>query len=471
MKKSVKCEGSQKDLFRTEECAASMAVLSSEEVNRAAKRRAEEWLTDCYEERVSTEDMMSQIADLSNLTLACQKVIANGGRGGIDGMEVGELREWFRTHYKELRKQLVTGSYQPSAVRGVQIAKKTGGYRQLGIPTVIDRLVQQAIHEVLSRRYERVFSAYSYGFRPRKGAHQALTQASEYVSIGKHLVVDIDLSKFFDEINHDRLMSRLCHRIGDKRVLKLIHRFLKAGLLAGGLMSQRIKGAPQGGPLSPLLSNIVLDELDKELEERGHKFVRYADDVIIMVGSSKAANRVYASMISYMEGQLKLRVNRRKSSIRKSHELNFLGHGILRNGDLCLSKSSAKRLKQKLKATTRRNRGRSFDQIVKEVNSQLRGWLSYFRNAKMKKQLRGLWSWLKHRLRCYRLKQCKRAKGIQRFLRKLGVPEKRSWTTATSRRGWWVRSMTPAAHEGMNNKWFIQVGLLQVQAHYERLHA
>ena len=458
-------------LFDTVEWPAGVAVSSGTGVARSAKGRADEWLTDCYEERTSTVDLMRAVADLSNLSRACRKVIQNGGAGGVDGMEVSELREWFSQHHEELRAQLLVGGYHPSAVRGVKIPKPGGGQRQLGIPTVIDRLVQQAIHQVLNPRYERIFSESSFGFRPGKGARQALRQAGDYVSEGYSRIVDIDLAKFFDEVNHNRLLWRLSTRVGDKRLLKLIHRFLKAGMLEGGLMGQRIKGTPQGGPLSPLLSNIVLDELDKELERRGHRYVRYADDLIVLVASDQSAKRVYTSLVTFIEDKLKLRVNRDKSEIRRSTELNFLGHGILFNGNLTLSAKSERRLKDKLRQTTRRNRGRSFCQVIEEVNGQLRGWLQYFRGAMMKKKLRALESWLKHRLRCYRLKQCKRAIGMFRLLFKLGVPRDRSWSTASNRRGWWAKSSTPAAHEGMNNEWFLSQGLLAIVLTYERLHA
>ena len=469
--KSVKRQGGQMSLFDTVEWPAGAAVLSGKGVSLSAKGRADEWLTDCYEERTSTVDLMSSVADLSNLSRACQRVIRNGGAGGVDGMEVGELRQWFAANHVELRAQLLDGTYRPSAVRGIKIPKPNGGERQLGIPTVVDRVVQQAIHQVLSPRYERIFSKSSYGFRPGKGARQALRQAGEYVSEGYKHVVDIDLAKFFDEVHHARLLWRLSTRIGDKRLLKLIHRFLRAGMLEGGLVGQRIKGTPQGGPLSPLLSNIVLDELDKELERRGHRFVRYADDLIVLTASEKSAERVYDNLVMFFEGKLKLRVNRDKSKIRKSTELNFLGHGILGNGKLMLSSKSEKRLKDKLRQVTRRNRGRSFAQIIEEVNGLLRGWLEYFRYAMMKSKLGALESWLKHRLRCYRLKQCKRAIGMFRFLFKLGVPRDRSWATASNRRGWWANAGTPGAHEGMNNGWFLSQGLLAIVPTYVRLHA
>lgn len=470
MKNSAKQQSGQMSLARLDEWQAVGLVWSGTHVSVAANRRTEEWLADCKEERTLTTDLMERVAVLSNLIQACRKVITNGGRGGVDGMEVEELREWFGQHHETLREELLSGRYHPQAVRGVKIPKPKGGFRQLGIPTVKDRLVQQAILQVLSPRYEQIFSAYSYGFRPGRSAHQALAQAGTYVESGKSYVVDIDLAKFFDEVNHDRLLHLLSTRIGDKRVLKLIHRFLKAGMLEGGLMNQRIKGTPQGGPLSPLLSNIVLDELDKELERRGHCFVRYADDVIVLVGSERSAIRVQSSLMKYLEGDMKLKVNRQKSQIVRCWGMNFLGHGIHIDGNLILSRSSEARLKDKLRQITRRNRGRSFAQIIKEVNVYMRGWLHYFRNGKMKGKLRVLWSWLKHRLRCYRLKQCKRAKGIARWLQKLGVPKNRSWTTAGSRRGWWRKAGSPATHEGMNNNWFAGQGLIDVLTIYSRLH-
>jgi len=430
-----------------------------------------EWLADCNEERTLTKDLMSEITDLSNLSRACQRVISNGGKGGVDGIEVSELRNWFSKHYEMLQDQLNTGTYYPQAVRGVKIPKPKGGHRQLGIPTVIDRMIQQAILQVLTPRYERIFSEHSYGFRPKRSAHQALREAGEYVAQGKRHVVDIDLANFFDEVNHNRLLWLLSRRIGDARLLKLIHRYLKVGLLEGGLLSQRIKGTPQGGPLSPLLSNIVLDELDKELERRGHQFVRYADDLIILVESRGSAERVLRSLTNYIEGHLKLKVNRKKSRLIMNWELNFLGHGINYDGSLLLSKPSEKRLKAKLKELSRRNKGKSFVEIVSKVNQYLRGWLHYFRYAKIKTKLRELGSWLRHRLRCYRLKQCKRALGMSRFLRKLGVPNNRSWTTAASRKGWWRMASTPAAHEGMNKLWFARIGLIDIESFYVRLQS
>lgn len=426
----------------------------------------EEWLSRCREERALTSDLMSELTSLSNLTASLKRVISNGGSAGVDGMDVKELRTWFNDHHKTLTDQLTTKSYRVNQVKGVKIPKPKGGYRQLGIPTVKDRLVQQAISQVLEGYYDPTFSRFSYGFRKGQGTAACLAQASEYVKAGYRYIVDIDLAKFFDEVNHDRLMWSLSQRIGDKVLLNLINKFLKSGILEGGLSSQRTKGTPQGSPLSPLLSNIVLDELDKELERRGLRFVRYADDMIILVGSRKAAERVMKSVTKFIEGRMKLKVNKAKSGIRRPYELNFLGHSLYGKGELSLSKSSLQRLKAKLREKTRRNRGISLGQLVKELNLLMRGWLNYFQRAKMKGKLERLMSWLRRRIRCFRLKQCKRAIGIARFLQQQGVPEWRSWLLALSSKGWYHKSNTPQAHESMNLTWFASIGLFDMYAHY-----
>jgi len=469
MKNPAKQQSGQMNLAGQGEWPLAGSMWAGRDVYSAKTTPTGEWLADCNKERTLTIELMSQVTDLSNLSRACQRVISNGGRGGVDGMEVTDLREWFSKNHKVLQNQLLSGTYYPQAVRGVKIRKPKGGHRQLGIPTVIDRLVQQSILQVLSPRYEQIFSPYSYGFRPGRSAQDALRQAGEYVAQGKRHVVDIDLAKFFDEVNHSRLLWLLSSRIGDRCLLKLIHRYLKSGLLEEGLLSQRVKGTPQGGPLSPLLSNIVLDELDKELERRGHNFVRYADDLIVLVGSKASSERVLLSLVNYIEGHLGLKVNQRKSRLVKSWELNFLGHGINFDGSLLLSKSSESRLKGKLKKLSQRNAGKSFGELVGKLNRLLKGWLHYFKYAKMKTKLAGIGSWLRHRLRCYRLKQCKRAIGISRLLHKLGVPKNRSWTTASSRKGWWRKAATPAAHEGMNNLWFAKIGLIDMVSAYTKL--
>jgi group II intron reverse transcriptase/maturase len=428
------------------------------------------WLSACQEERTLTSHFMERIADSLNVTKACQRVVSNGGVSGVDGMKVEELKEWVGNNLIQLQEQLLSGSYQPQAVKGVEIPKANGGKRQLGIPAAIDRLVQQSIHQVLGVGYERTFSENSYGFRPGKSAHQALKQAARYVAEGKIFVIDLDLEKFFDEVNHHRLMWLLSTRIGDKGVLQLIHRYLKAGMMQGGLIEQRIKGTPQGSPLSPLLSNIVLDELDKELERRGHCYVRYADDVKIFVGSGRRAEEVKASITKYISQKLKLKINESKSRTCKGYELNFLGHSILGKGEIGLSKQSQQRLKAKIREVTKRNKGISLEEMLKELRPKLQGWLNYFRYAKMQSKMEAIDGWLRRRLKCFRLKQCKRMIGIVRWLRKLGVEETLNWRTALSGKNWWRLSNSPAVSIGMNNKWFAAPGYYSLSENYKSLH-
>lgn len=428
------------------------------------------WLSACREERTQTQALMDQIAEPLNLKEALKAVVRNGGSGGIDKMQVKELKEWFQKNLKELQRQLLQDEYVPQPVKGVRIPKPKGGYRQLGIPTVKDRLVQQAIHQVLNKKYDKSFSNNSFGFRPGRGAHQGLACAAKYVEAGKSTVIDIDLEKFFDEVHHHRLLWLLETRIGDRRVIRLIHRFLKTGIMEGGLMQEREKGTPQGSPLSPLLSNIVLDELDQELSRRGLDFVRYADDMQIFVKSKQSAERVMESLTDFIEKRMRLKVNRTKSAIRKCYETNFLGHSLLLKGKVGLSKSSEERLKNKLKTITKRNRGVSLGTIIQELKPVLRGWLQYFKHASMQRKMKNIEGWLRRRLKCFRLKQCKRAIGMVRFLRKLGVEEKLSWKTALSGKGWWRLSNSPAIAIGMNNEWFSKQGYYSLVDNYKELH-
>ena len=429
-----------------------------------------EWLSACREQRNLTKGLMEQIADPLNLSKAYQRVLSNGGSGGVDGMTVKDLQGWLGEHLNQLQHQLLQGIYEPLPIRGVQIPKANGGKRQLGIPTVIDRLVQQALHQVLSVDYERIFSMRSYGFRAHKNAHQALKQAGEYVSVGKVYVIDLDLEKFFDEVNHHRLMWLLSTRIGDKRVLQLIHRYLKAGMLEDGLTEQRIKGTPQGSPLSPLLSNLVLDELDKELERRGHSYVRYADDVKIFVSSYERAEKVKLSITGYITDKLKLKVNESKSRICLGYELNFLGHSILKDGSLGLSKGSESRLKDKVREITRRNKGINLEEMLGKLRTKLQGWLNYFRYARMSSKMEAIDGWIRRKLKCFRLKQCKRRIGIVRWLRKLGVEETLCWRTALSGKKWWRLSNSPGLNTGMTKMWFTQNGYFSLSENYKSLH-
>jgi RNA-directed DNA polymerase len=419
--------------------------------------------------RALTARLMEEVTDRDNLNRAYRRVKANKGASGVDGMTVDELGDWLRRHKEQLLASLLDGSYQPQPVRGVEIPKPGGGVRQLGIPTVVDRFVQQAVLQVLERLLDPTFSASSFGFRAGRGAHDALAQASRYVAEGRTIVVDLDLEKFFDRVNHDLLMARLARRVADKHLLRIIRRFLEAGLMQQGVCVDRHEGTPQGGPLSPLLANLLLDDLDRELERRGHRFCRYADDCNIYVGSRAAGERVMAGLIAFLEGKLKLRVNREKSAVAHVSERKFLGHRLLAGGMLTIAPKSLDRAKDRIRQITRRNRGVSFDRMIGELNSFLTGWVAYFRFTKAKQALRELDQWIRCKVRCVRLKQRKRAKPIADFLRGLGVPWNRCWTTAASGKGWWRMSHTPAAQQGMNNAWFQSQGLVTLLDRYVQL--
>lgn len=415
-------------------------------------------------QRTLTENLLEKIVDHGNLNRAFKQVKENDGSSGIDKMEVEDLRHWLGGHLNELREALLNEKYSVSAVRKVEIPKPNGGIRILGIPTVGDRFVQQAIHQELNRYYDPYFSDNSYGFRPGRSTHQAIIQASQNIKEGNEWVVDIDLEKFFDKINHDRLMQRLSKGIGDKRLLRLINAFLKTGMMEGGLMEQRTAGTPQGSPLSPLLSNIVLDELDRELERRGHRFCRFADDCNIYVKSKKAGERVMESIVDFLERKMKLKVNRSKSGVRHCSEVKFLGYTLLPEGGIRVADKSIERLKEKIKSITKRNRGQKLEQIIKELNSAIVGWANYFYLAnKWLTNFRVLDGWIRRKLRCYRLKQLGRKYTIMKFLRKCNIPETSSWNVVMYSQGWWDMSQKPAVGKAMNLEWFSRHGLQSIE--------
>jgi RNA-directed DNA polymerase len=431
---------------------------------------AQQALTAVAQQRALTQDLMERIVLPSNLNAAYRRVKANKGSAGIDGMTVAELSPWLNTHKRQLIEQLVTGTYKPCQIRGVQIPKPAGGMRQLGIPTVVDRLVQQAILQVLEPILDSTFSPASHGFRPRYSAHTALKQAQGHVAAGHVIVVDMDLEKFFDRVNHDVLMSRLCGWIGDKRLLRIIRRFLEAGMLQDGVRIRRVEGTPQGGPLSPLLANLLLDDLDKELARRGHRFCRYADACNIYVRTRRAGERVMQSITRFLESKLRLRVNQAKSAIAHVQERKFLGYRLFQEGRLGIAPVSLKRAKDRIRQITRRNRGVSLPTVIRELNEYLTGWVTYFRYAKCKKQLKQLDAWLRRKVRCYRLKQRKRAKPIADFLMAQGVPEWRSWILALSGKGWWRMSGSPSSNEAMPIQWFEKVGIINLTSRYVLLN-
>lgn len=412
---------------------------------------------------------MEEVCRPENLNQAYRKVKADKGAPGVDGMPVGELGRWLKGHKETLIASLLDGRYRPQPVRGVEIPKPGGGVRQLGIPTVVDRFVQQAILQVLDPLLDPTFSTSSYGFRPGRSAHDALAQAREYVAAGRVIVVDLDLEKFFDRVNHDILMARLARRVVDKRLLRIVRAFLNAGLMQNGVCLARHEGAPQGGPLSPLLANLLLDDLDRELERRGHRFCRYADDGNIYVQSQTAGERVLASVTRFLEGKLKLRVNREKSAVAYVQERKFLGHRLLAGGGLGLAPVSLQRIKDRIRQITRRNRGVPLSRMISELNSLLTGWVTYFRYAACRSHLQRLDEWLHRKLRCVRLKQRKRAKPMADFLRHLGVPPWRAWLLALSGKGWWRKAGSPSANEAMSRQWFQDQGLVCLTARYAAL--
>jgi RNA-directed DNA polymerase len=432
---------------------------------------SEEWQTSTAltRERALTGDLMERVCERENLNRAYKRVKANKGAPGVDGMTVEELYGWLKEHKEGLIAALLGGSYEPQPVLGQEIDKAGGGKRRLGIPTVVDRLVQQAILQVLEGIVEPTFSESSYGFRRGRNAHQAVRQAAEYVAEGRVMVVDIDLEKFFDRVNHDILMSRLARWVRDKRLLRIVRRFLEAGMMWDGVCIERYEGTPQGGPLSPLLANLLLDDLDKELERRGHRFCRYADDCNIYVRTQKAGERVMASVTRFLEEKLRLRVNREKSATAPVQERQYLGYRILWDGRLAVAPGSLERAKRRIREITRRNRGISLEQMIGELNSYLTGWVTYYRYAACKGHLKRLDEWMRRKLRCVRLKQRKRAKPIADFLQCLGVSEENAWKLALSGKGWWRKSGSPQAHQAMNISWFRAQGLVSLSQRYAEL--
>ena len=427
-------------------------------------------LTAFDRQRALTSHLMEQVCDPKNLVRAYRRVRCNKGKPGVDGMTVHELADWLRNNHEALTTSLLDGTYRPQPVRGVRFQKPDGGQRQLGIPVAVDRLVQQAILQVLNPILDPTFSNSSYGFRPGRDAHMALEQARKYVAQeGREIVVDFDLEKFFDRVNHDILMSRVARRIGDKRLLRIIRRFLQADLMQDGVCVARDEGTPQGGPLSPLLANLLLDDLDKELERRGHRFCRYADDCNIYVRSLAAGQRVMESVTRFLEEKLRLRVNREKSAVAPVGERKFLGHRLLLNGKLGIASKSIKRAKERIRQITPRNRGVSLARVIVELNLFLVGWITYYRYAACRFDLQCLDEWIRRKLRCYRLKQRKRGRSLAGFLQHLGAAPSLAHRLASSGKGWWRLSLARPVHQAMSKDWFATQGLTSLVIKYGEL--
>lgn len=413
------------------------------------------------ESLAESERLMEAICEARNLKQALRRVKANSGAPGIDGMRTRELGPWLITNWERIREELLTGRYKPQPVKRVEIEKPDGGTRKLGIPTVIDRFVQQAVHQILQKIWDPTFSESSYGFREKRSAHQAIEAAQGYIREGYRWVVDIDLEKFFDRVNHDRLMARLATRVSDKRLLTLIRAFLESGVLEGGLVSPTEEGTPQGGPLSPLLSNIVLDELDHELEERGHKFARYADDCNIYVRSERAGNRVMESLRRLITKRLRLRINEDKSAVGKPQKRKFLGFSFTYGSKprRRVSPRAKVRFEQRIREITRRKRGRKLDDVIQELNQYLVGWRGYFGFCETPSVLQELDGWIRRRLRAYMWKQWRTFGKRRTELIRRKVDRTEASQLAASRKGPWRLSHTKTLERALTNAFFDSLGL------------
>src|SRR5689334_3837683 len=404
-----------------------------------------------------TTELMEAICDPENIEAALRAVVRNKGAPGVDGITVRQLPALLKARWPEIEDQLLQGRYQPQPVRRVQIPKPAGGMRDLGIPTTIDRVIQQAVLQRLQPLWDPTFSEHSYGFRPGRSAQQAVAQAQAYVADGYQFVVDIDLAKFFDRVNHDKLMARVAARIQDRRVLRLIRSYLTAGVLNNGLFEASQEGAPQGGPLSPLLSNLVLDELDRELQRRGHRFVRYADDCNIYVRSEKAGRRVMASLTRFIEGRLKLQINAEKSAVARPWQRSFLGFTVRNDPAFrrCIADKAVTRFKHRVRELTGRYRGVSLERMIGELVPYLRGWAGYFGFSQWR-ELPSLDGWIRRRLRCVAWVQWKTR---YRELRRLNVPERSASAAVFSPKGPWRLSFSEALHRGFSKARFRRLGL------------
>lgn len=426
------------------------------------------------ERQDGAENLLEAILDRNNLNKAYLKVKRNGGSAGIDGMTVDEMLPYLKEHREELLGALRSGKYKPKAVRRVEIPKPDGGKRKLGVPTVIDRMIQQAIVQVLQPIYEPLFSENSYGFRPKRSAHQAISKALEYYNEGYTQVVDLDLAKYFDTVNHDILIDMLKEQIKDERVISLIRKYLKSGVMINGLVSPTTEGTPQGGNLSPLLSNIYLTAFDKLLESRGHKFVRYADDCNIYVKSRRAAERVMANCVKFLEGKLKLKVNQQKSQVGSPLKLKFLGFSLYKTGKKAGIRphgKSIKRFKDKIRELTSRKQARSVENILKRIKRYTTGWLGYYSIADMESKIRSLNEWLRRRIRQIYWKQWKKIKTKHDNLVRLGINNSKAWEWANSRKGYWRIADSYILHRSLTNEYLASVGYDDILNRYKVLHS
>ncbi len=417
------------------------------------------------------DTLMERVLAPANLKRAYRRVVSNKGAPGADGMTVYELAGYVKQYWPTLKARLLAGEYHPQGVRAVDMPKPKGGTRQLGIPSVVDRLIQQALLQQLTPIFDSLFSDYSYGFRPGRSAHQAIETARAHVAAGHRWCVELDLEKFFDRVNHDVLMAHVQRQVEDKRVLRLIRRYLEAGVMSGGVTSRRQEGAPQGGPLSPLLSNILLNELDRELTKRGHRFVRYADDANIYVRSQRAGVRVMASVERVLNRRLKLTLNREKSRVARPWICDYLGYGMSwhQQPRLRVATMSLRRLRDRLRTLLRSNRGRKMAHVIERLNPVLRGWSGYFKLSQSKRPLEELDGWVRHKLRCVIWRQWKRPFTRARNLMRLGLSEVRAWKSAVNGRGPWWNSGASHMNQALPKKLWDRLGLVSILDTINRL--
>jgi len=440
----------------------NFSVTPAGEAREAGREETESLLTMHAPERpAGTTRLMEEICDRENMEEALRRVKANKGSAGIDGITVGGIADYLKQHWATVRERLLNGTYEPNPVRRVEIPKPDGGVRKLGIPTVLDRLIQQAVMQVLQRQWDGTFSEHSYGFRPGRSAHQAVAQAQQYIAEGHGWCVDLDLEKFFDRVSHDKLMGQIAKRVGDKRLLKLIRAFLNAGVMENGLVSPSVEGTPQGGPLSPLLSNLVLDELDRELERRGHRFVRYADDCNIYVRSERAGHRVMESVTRFIMQELKLKVNEAKSAVARPQERKFLGFSFTVGPEVkrIIAPKALDRFKQRIRGITRRAKGVSMKTTIEELAPYMRGWRSYFGFCETPYVLLSLTRWVRLRLRAAMWRQWKTPRRRREALLELGVRLRLARNTAGSGLGPWYLAKAKALSVGLSNAYFKSLGL------------
>ena len=416
-------------------------------------------------------EFMEQVVERQNMLRALRRVQQNKGAAGVDGMSVEMLTPFLKEHWQGIREELLNDAYKPKPVRRVEIPKPDGGVRQLGIPTVLDRLIQQALLQVLTPIFDPEFSEHSYGFRPGRSAHQAVKAAQKYIEEGYRYTVDIDLEKFFDRVNHDMLMARVARKVKDKRVLRLIRRYLQAGVMVNGVCIDTEEGTPQGGPLSPLLANIILDDLDKELERRGHRFARYADDCNIYVKTPRAGERVMASVREFVEKKLKLRVNEKKSKVDRPWKLKFLGLTFTweKKPRIRIAPRALERFKERIRGLTQRSKGISMERRLGELNAYLRGWIGYFRLADTESVIQDLDKWIRRRLRMCVLKQWKKPETKYKNLVALGVNPEEARKLAGSRKGYWRLSDTPQVNQALGLAYWQSQGLLSLVTTYRLL--